>query len=89
MEAGTRRTAYYSHIPPGAYTFTVSAAGSDGAWANEVASVAVVVVPPFWQTWWFIAISTLAIAGAAGLAYRRRVASIDAARAAQERFAIS
>jgi len=30
VDAGTRRTAYYSHVPPGTYTFTVMAANSDG-----------------------------------------------------------
>ena len=30
VEAGTRRTAYYSHVPPGTYAFRVMAANSDG-----------------------------------------------------------
>ena len=34
VEAGTRRTAYFSHVPPGDYTFKVIAANSDGVW-NE------------------------------------------------------
>ena len=32
IDARTRRTAYYSHVPPGRYTFTVIAANSDGVW---------------------------------------------------------
>ena len=32
VEAGSRRTAYYSHLPPGRYTFTVIAANGDGVW---------------------------------------------------------
>lgn len=87
VDVGTRRTAYYSHIPPGLYTFSVTAAGSDGVWTNDVASIAIRVVPPFWSTWWFLTFAIVATAAAAGYAYHRRVAALDAARAAQERFA--
>ncbi|HRH42287.1 MAG TPA: two-component regulator propeller domain-containing protein, partial [Pyrinomonadaceae bacterium] len=34
VDAGTRRTAYYSSLPPGNYQFLVKAANSDGVW-NE------------------------------------------------------
>ncbi len=53
VEAGDRRTAYYSHLPPGHYTFTVMGANSDGIWNPTGASMAITVVPPFWRTWWF------------------------------------
>jgi hypothetical protein len=87
VDVGTRRTAYYSHVPPGNYTFSVTAAGSDGVWTNDVASIAVHVVPPLWRTWWFLALAVVAFVGASGLAYHHRVAALEAARAAQERFA--
>jgi streptogramin lyase len=32
IDAGARRTAYYSHLPPGSYTFHVIARNSDGVW---------------------------------------------------------
>ena len=35
VEAGDRRTAYYSHLPPGHYTFTVMGANSDGIWNHD------------------------------------------------------
>jgi hypothetical protein len=47
VEAGTRRAAYYSHVPPGKYTFTVIAANSDGVWNMEGKSLRVLVLPPF------------------------------------------
>jgi signal transduction histidine kinase/ligand-binding sensor domain-containing protein len=87
VDVGTRRTAYYSHIPPGTYTFSVMAAGSDGVWTSEVASISIRVVPPFWRTWWFLAVASAAAVGAVGFAYQRRVAALDAARRAQEHFA--
>jgi signal transduction histidine kinase/ligand-binding sensor domain-containing protein len=87
VDAGTRRTAYYSHIPPGDYTFSVAAAGSDGVWTNEAASLSIQVIPPIWRTWWFLTLAAATIAGAAGFWYRRRIAGLERARAAQEQFA--
>ncbi len=34
-EAGARRTAYYTNIPPGRYTFRVQAANNDGLWNTD------------------------------------------------------
>lgn len=48
--AGDQRTAYYGKVPPGHYTFRVKASNSDGVWAEK--SIAVIVLPPWWHTWW-------------------------------------
>jgi signal transduction histidine kinase len=87
VEAGTRRTAYYTHLPPGEYGFTVIADNGDGVWNTEGKSLRVVVMPPFYRTWWFI---TLAIAGAAGVlafAWHVRVSQLQRAQAAHHVFA--
>jgi signal transduction histidine kinase/ligand-binding sensor domain-containing protein len=87
VDAGTRRTAYYSHVPAGDYTFSVAAAGSDGVWTNDAASLSIQVIPPIWRTWWFLTLAFVAIAGVAGFGYRRRIVGLERARAAQESFA--
>ncbi len=61
IDAGTRRAAYFSYLPPGNYRFVVSAANADGVWNEEGAGVRIVVVPPFYRAWWFLALATLAI----------------------------
>lgn len=38
-EVGSRRSAYYTHIPPGDYTFKVKATNSDGVWSDKIATV--------------------------------------------------
>src|SRR5262249_44555003 len=43
-DVGERRAAYYSHAPPGRYSFTVVAANSDGVWAADGATIEIVVV---------------------------------------------
>ena len=85
-EAGARRVAYYSYLPPGDYTFQVIAANSDGVWNTEGARIRIVVVPPFWRTWWFITLASLGAAGVVFMAFRRRVVRLQQAHAAQEVF---
>jgi signal transduction histidine kinase/streptogramin lyase len=86
VEAGTRRVAYYSHIPPGEYVFSVIAASSDGVWNEKAATLIVSVVPPFWRTWWFSVLMMLTLLGILALAYRRRIEHLKKAHAAQEAF---
>ncbi|NYF79048.1 signal transduction histidine kinase/ligand-binding sensor domain-containing protein [Granulicella arctica] len=52
-DAGGRREAYYSKLPPGRYTFQVAAANDAGVWSNRAASVTFTVLPTFVQTIWF------------------------------------
>lgn len=86
VEAGERRTAYYSYLPPGDYTFRVIAANSDGVWNTTGASVKIVVRPPYYRTWWFWISALFTIVGAAYFFYRWRIAQLEKARAAQEEF---
>ncbi|MCA1849473.1 MAG: histidine kinase, partial [Acidobacteria bacterium] len=86
VEAGTRRAAYYSHLAPGDYTFTVTAANSEGVWNTQGASLRIIVHPPFWRTWWFLSLTAAVIAGLAFLAYELRVLRLKRAHAAQEAF---
>jgi signal transduction histidine kinase/ligand-binding sensor domain-containing protein/CheY-like chemotaxis protein len=64
VDAGVRRTAYYTNLPPGSYTFRVAAADGDGAWSPAGASLSFVLAPRVWQTGWF-AILCFALAAAA------------------------
>ncbi len=50
IEAGTRRTASYTNLPPGDYTFRVTAANSDGVWNDEARTLRLTVLPPWWRT---------------------------------------
>jgi signal transduction histidine kinase len=86
VDAGTRRTAYYSHLSPGSYTFTVIAANSDGVWNEQGANIRIEVVPPFWRTWWFISITSLAFVTLGGFLYRRRTLRLKRKQAARESF---
>lgn len=64
IEAGDKRFVTYPKLPPGHYTFQVTASNEDGVWNESGAHLAVLVQPPFWRTWWFITLSVLGILGA-------------------------
>jgi signal transduction histidine kinase/streptogramin lyase len=72
-EAGARRSAYYTSIPPGDYTFRVQAANNDGLWNPAGAALSFQLRPHFYQTIWFYLL-LLALAGALVLlAFRLRL----------------
>lgn len=54
VDAGTRREASYTKVPPGDYTFEVLASGPDGAWSQRPARLEIEVVPRFFETVWFL-----------------------------------
>ncbi len=86
VDAGTRRVAYYTHLPPGQYRFRVIAANADGVWNMEGASLRIIVLPPFWRTWWFAALAVSAIVTLAVFVYRWRVKRLKRAHEAQAAF---
>ncbi len=77
VEAGTRRTAYYTNLPHGRYTFRVMARNNDGVWSREAATVALTVEPHMYQTVWFRLLLALALTGLAYAAWRRRLQRVE------------
>lgn len=59
----TRRTATYSNLDPGDYTFRVRGSNNDGVWNQDGTSIALNVLPSFWQTRWFKSLLAIALAG--------------------------
>ncbi|HEX7114050.1 MAG TPA: two-component regulator propeller domain-containing protein [Steroidobacter sp.] len=77
VDAGTRRTAFYTGLPPGNYTFRVKASNNDGLWNEEGASISFTLRPRFYQTNWFVLLCLAAIAALAVLVYRWRVGRLQ------------
>ena len=71
-----RRYANYTHLPPGRYVFRVTACNADGIWSSAPARFIFSIAAPFWETWWFIALAVLAIAGSVYGVYRLRIGRI-------------
>jgi signal transduction histidine kinase/ligand-binding sensor domain-containing protein len=86
VEAGTRRTAYYSRVSPGQYVFRVIAANADGVWNEVGASLRLTVVPPFYQRWWFLTLASLGVIGGVLLIFRMREQKLRREHARQAAF---
>ena len=76
-EAGTRRVAYYTNIPPGRYTFRVQAANNDGVWNTDGAALSFELAPHFYQTMWFYVLLTVLAAGLVVLWLKRRLLAAE------------
>lgn len=72
-EAGARRVAYYTNIPPGRYTFRVQAANNDGVWNTTGAVLQFELQPHFYQTAWFYILLAVLAAGPIVLLLKRRL----------------
>ena len=72
-EAGTRREAFYTDLPPRKYSFRVTAANSDGVWAETPAKLDFSVAPAYYQTNWFRALCVASLLALLWTAYQWRV----------------
>jgi signal transduction histidine kinase/ligand-binding sensor domain-containing protein/CheY-like chemotaxis protein/AraC-like DNA-binding protein len=58
---GNKRSASYSNLAPGDYTFEVMAS-NDGTWDDNRIALAISILPPPWKTWWAYSLYTIIIA---------------------------
>jgi signal transduction histidine kinase/ligand-binding sensor domain-containing protein/DNA-binding response OmpR family regulator len=49
-DVGSSKTAVYTNLPPGKYTFKLKARSDDGLWNTPETSINIYVKPPFWRT---------------------------------------
>ncbi|MEO1255803.1 MAG: triple tyrosine motif-containing protein, partial [Bacteroidota bacterium] len=60
---GNRRSATYTNLDPGTYYFNVKASNNDGIWNKQPTSIKIVILPAWWQTWWFRILTILMLTG--------------------------
>jgi signal transduction histidine kinase/ligand-binding sensor domain-containing protein len=77
QEVGTRRQAFYTTLPPGKYRFRVTAANNNAVWTETGASVAFIVAPAYYQTYWFMALSAGLMAALVWGAHRIRLRIVE------------
>jgi signal transduction histidine kinase/DNA-binding response OmpR family regulator len=61
VDAGARRAAYFTSLPPGPYRFRVAASNGDGIWSEPEASFALELSPHYYQTIWFYLLCAAAV----------------------------
>jgi diguanylate cyclase (GGDEF)-like protein len=69
----TRRSATYTNLDPGTYTFSVKAANNQGLWNDSATTMTIDILPPWYKTWWFRLAVTLLALSLLTSAYRARV----------------
>ncbi|HET7535554.1 MAG TPA: two-component regulator propeller domain-containing protein [Candidatus Didemnitutus sp.] len=72
VDAGSRRSAYYTNLPPGDYRFHVQACNADGVWNTEGAGYHLTLRPELHEYWWFRVGLGAAGVGLVGLAWAYR-----------------
>ncbi|MBV9406197.1 MAG: response regulator, partial [Acidobacteriaceae bacterium] len=65
IEAGDRRTAYYTNIPPGHYRFQVIASNDGGTWSLPSTSQDIFLEPHLYQTFLFYCMGIFGLVGLA------------------------
>ena len=51
---GNQNRATFTNLQPGEYEFQVRSSNNSGIWSDEYRSLTIVIVPPFWDSLWFI-----------------------------------
>ncbi len=76
-EVGNKRTATYTNLNPGMYTFRVIGSNNDDIWNTEGVSVKLVIKPPFYKTWAFRSVlAVLLLLGFLGF-YKLKLHSLE------------
>ncbi|PTS98662.1 hypothetical protein DBR11_14280, partial [Pedobacter sp. HMWF019] len=57
--AGMAREATYSNLDPGEYHFKVQANYGTPAWGDKYTSLKLIIIPPWYKTWWFYVLSIM------------------------------
>ena len=76
-DAGTRRQAFYTDLPPGNYSFRVIACNSDGVWNSNATKLDFSIAPAYYQTNWFRALCTAIFLALLWAAYQVRVRQLE------------
>ncbi|MBK8727657.1 MAG: response regulator [Holophagaceae bacterium] len=84
VDAGTRRKAFFTQVPPGSYTFRVMACNDAGVWNETGATAAFKLRPRWYQAWWFKGLLLLAGAVLLWLGVRWRIRALKEQKAQLE-----
>ncbi len=76
VSSGTARFANFTNLDAGTYVFTATGANINGVWNTEGVRLRITIKPPFWRTWWFIALMVAFVVAILAIIYNVRVAHL-------------
>jgi ligand-binding sensor domain-containing protein/signal transduction histidine kinase len=74
---GNKHEGRYTNLPGGEYILRLKGSNNDNLWNESGATLKVVVIPPFWQTWWFFMLAGFIVMAGVWGGYRLRIRSIE------------
>lgn len=74
IDAGKRNQVTYTNLDPGTYRFRVKAANSEGQWQANELTIDLLLLPPWWRTWWAYVIYALCVVGVLAKAWHGQLA---------------
>lgn len=60
-EADAENSSRYLNLPPGSYTFQVTACNNEGVWNELPNEFSFTITPPYYKTWWFQLLAVILI----------------------------
>lgn len=80
----SKTEATYSSLPPGDYVFHLKAMNNDGLWNEKDVTFKFTILPPWYKTWWFYLLVTVAAFAAVYLFIIVRTRNLQKAKIALE-----
>jgi signal transduction histidine kinase/CheY-like chemotaxis protein/ligand-binding sensor domain-containing protein len=82
---GSKNSASYTNLPAGKYHVRLKYRNGEGMWSPVASPLEIIIVPPFWLTWWFKIISVLIIIGSIYGFFKYRIGAIKRQKRVLER----
>ena len=76
IDCNNERTLSFSRLLPGNYVLHVKATNGMGVPAQNEIALGIIISPPFWERWWFIALCCAGIIGMAAAAVIYRISVV-------------
>jgi ligand-binding sensor domain-containing protein len=73
---GTRGEAHYASLEPGSYLFHARATAGNGSFSKSDDEIIIIIDPPFWKSWWFIALAVAAVGSLTYIIIRYRIRQV-------------
>jgi signal transduction histidine kinase len=80
-----QRYGSYTNLDPGEYKLRIKGSNNDGIWNEAGISVAVIVTPPFWMTWWFRTLGVIMVLSSIYIIYQNRINSLKQEKELQQK----
>ncbi|WP_340202062.1 two-component regulator propeller domain-containing protein [Ascidiimonas sp. W6] len=77
VEIGTRREVTFTNLSPGSYNLKVKGSNNDGIWNQEGKSLQIIILPPWWLTWWAYSFYAIIILSLFYAVYKYRINQLE------------